>query len=79
MALYKRGKKWWALFVLDGKRHQFSTELENKRDAQDYADTVRVEMVKGRVGILSKPAPMLADFLKEQFLPYAMEQLKTER
>lgn len=71
MALYKRGDVWWASFVLKGKRHQFSTQLANKRHAQDYADTVRVALVKGNVGILDKkPVPTLAEFLKKDFIPY---------
>jgi hypothetical protein len=71
MALYRRGNVWWANFVLSGETHQFSTKLKNKRDAKDYADTVRVAMVKGEVGILErKTIPTLADFLKKSFIPH---------
>lgn len=71
MALYKRGGVWWAAFIIDGKRHQFSTKLASKKHAGDYADAVRVELIKGNVGILEKkPAPTLAEFLKRDFIPY---------
>lgn len=71
MALYRRGDVWWASFVLNGKRHQFSTQLANKRHAQDYANAVRIELVKGNVGILErKPVPTLTEFLRKDFVPY---------
>jgi len=79
MALCRRGQIWWANFRLNGEYHQFSTKLKNKRDAKDYADAVRIAMVKGEVGILErKTIPILGDFLKKSFIPYCETEHKAK-
>lgn len=45
MALYKRSTIWWTRFTApNGQRIRESTRTENKREAQEYEDTLKAEL-----------------------------------
>jgi integrase len=54
MAVYKRGGTYWFEFVRDGQRYRQSTELKNKRAAEDYESAFRTAMVNKDVGIVER-------------------------
>lgn len=45
MTLYKRGNVWWEYFYIDGIRHQYSTNTNNRRLAETVARKLRQEAV----------------------------------
>ena len=72
--IYKRGKKgtYWYKFVWQGQLIRESTKQGNDKVARQMEAAHRTSLAKGEVGIREKkPAPMLKDFLKQEFLPYA--------
>jgi integrase len=72
--IYKRGKKglYWYKFVWQGQLVRESTKQGNDKVARQMEAAHRTSLAKGEVGIREKkPAPMLKEFLKQEFLPYA--------
>jgi integrase len=57
MYLYKRegSKKFWFSFTHNKKRYQQSTDLECRKDAEEYASEIHTRIVKGEVGLVKKP------------------------
>ena len=83
MALDKRpnSKYWWMKFFFDGKLHQASTKVANRRDALTIEAAFRHELALGRIGIKpKKDAPTFKqavdDFLLWSKVEHA-EQPKT--
>jgi len=71
MAVFKRGKKWWYKFVWNGEPIRESTKQSNKRTAEQMEAAHKASLAKGEVGIRErKPAPTLAEFSKNDFMPY---------
>ena len=51
MALYKRGDVWWFEFVFNGDRVRESTQVSNRRAAEQIEAARRTQLAKGEVGI----------------------------
>jgi len=80
MSAVKRGKFYWADFYFRGKRHQFSTKQTNKQAAQDVETAAKGRLLKGEMGIRErKPAPLLKDFIKGEFLPWVESTFAEKR
>jgi|SRR6516164_4378459 len=72
MSTYRRGNVYWYKFMWNGELVRESTKQRNDRVARQMEAAHRTALGKGEVGIRErKPAPMLKEFLKKQFLPYA--------
>jgi integrase len=62
---------YWYKFMWDGKLIRESTNQGNDKVARQMEAAHRVALAKGDVGIREKkPAPLLKDFLKSEFLPF---------
>src|SRR5436309_4155729 len=73
MAVYKqpKSKYWWYKFVWNGEPIRESTKQTNRRAAEQMEAAHRTALAKGEVGIRErKPAPTLAQFADENFLPF---------
>jgi integrase len=70
MAIYKRGKIYWYSFMWNGEHVQESTKQGNPRVARQMEAAHRTALAKGEVGIREKRKVSLADFLKNEFLPF---------
>jgi integrase len=55
MKVYKRGAFYHYEFELAGQRHRGSTNLKNKRDAEDIAVALRLQYVKFNAGLAPNP------------------------
>jgi len=72
MAIYKRGKVYWYKFVFRGRLIRESTKQGNDKVARQMEAAHRTSLAKGEVGIREKkPAPLLKEFSKDDFLPFA--------
>lgn len=72
MAVYKRGGTYWYKFRFNGELIRESTKQGNDRKARNIEAAHRAALANGLVGIRErKAAPMLKDFLKTDFLPFA--------
>ena len=72
MSTYKRGDVYWYKFMWKSELVRESTKQGNDKVARQMEAAHRTSLAKGEVGIREKkPAPMLKDFLKQEFLPYA--------
>jgi integrase len=72
MALYRKGKNWYAAFSADGRHYNRSTGTSNKRRAQKILDTWRAAIIEGRFNLLKSQSPTFTDW-SEQFvesIPY---------
>jgi integrase len=73
MAVYKqpKSKYWWYKFTWNGEQIRESTKQTNKRVAEQIEAAHRTSLAKGEVGIRDKkPAPTLAAFADNDFLPF---------
>src|SRR6516225_6991023 len=72
MSIYKRGQVYWYKFTWQGESIRESTKQGNDRKARNMEAAHRAALANGLVGIRErKPAPALADFLKNDFLSFA--------
>jgi integrase len=72
MSIFKRGRIYWYKFMWNGEFIRESTKQGNDRKARNIESAHRASLANGLVGIRErKPAPTLADFLKNDFLPFA--------
>ena len=79
MGTYKRGKFYWYKFMWKGELIRESTKQGNKNTARDMESTHRTSLAKGEVGLREKkPSPVLKDFLKNDFLPFATTRHATK-
>jgi len=70
--IYKRGRVYWFKFMFNGKWIRKSTKQYNNKVARNMESAYRTALVKSEVGIREKkPVPLLKQFLKEDFLPFA--------
>ena len=67
MALYRKGKSWYAAFSADGRHFNRSTGTSNKRLAQKILDSWRSDIIEGRFNLLKSHAPTLKDW-SQQFV-----------
>jgi integrase len=73
--IYKRGKFYWYKFQWAGKLVRESTKQGNDKIARNMESAHRTSLAKGEVGIREKKiAPTLAEFLKNDFLPFCETQ-----
>jgi integrase len=71
MSIFKRGNVYWYKFMWNGEVIRESTRQGNDRKARNIESAHRTALANGLVGIREKkPAPVLADFLKKDFLPF---------
>ncbi len=71
MAVYKRGRVWWYKFTWNGEPIRESSKQSNKRVAEQMEAAHKTSLAKGEVGIRDrKPAPTLASFIDDDFLPF---------
>lgn len=60
MSIYKRGSTYHYDFILNGVRRQGSTQLKNRRDAEELVAQVRAKLVnEGRGFVFEAPKPRL--------------------
>jgi integrase len=72
MAIYKRSKIYWYKFMWKGEVMRESTRQGSDKVARQMEAAHRTALAKGEVGIREKkPTPLLRDFLKNDFLPFA--------
>lgn len=72
MSIYKRGRIYWYKFMWNGELIRESTKQGNDRKARNMESAHRTALANGLVGIRErKPAPALAEFLRNDFLPFA--------
>ena len=72
MSIYKRGGVYWFKFMWDRQLIRESTKQGSDKVARQIEAARRTALAKGEVGIKKKkPAPLLKDFLKNDFLPFA--------
>jgi integrase len=70
--IYKRGKVYWYKFMWDGKLVRESAKTGNDKTARKIEAGHRTRLAEGLVDIREKqPAPLLRDFLKNDFLRFA--------
>jgi integrase len=77
--VYKpKGRRFYIVkFVADGKVIQKRTKATNEKAARKIEAALRNALALGDVGIFErKPAPPLAEFLKQDFLPYSESKFK---
>lgn len=67
MALYRKGKHWYAAFSADGRHFNRSTGTSNKRLAKKILDGWRAAVIEGRFNLLKSTSPTLMVWSK-QFL-----------
>lgn len=73
VSVYKqeKSKNWSYKFSWNGQVIRKSTKQTNKRVAEQMEAAHRTALAKGEVGIRDKkPVPTLADFAKQDFLPF---------
>lgn len=71
--VFKRAKSkhWYYKFLWNGELVRASTKQANKRVAEQIESAHRTRLAKGEVGIRDrKPAPTLAEFADNDFLPF---------
>lgn len=77
--IYKDGRYYMVKFRWQGKLIRKSTRCENQKQARAVEGKLRAEIAAGRWAILeAKPAPILAEFLKTDFLTYTESTFKSE-
>jgi hypothetical protein len=77
MAIYKRGKTYWYKFFWNGDLIRESAKTGNQRAAEQIEAARKTQLAKGEVGIRDrKPAPTLAEFAEQQFIPFVEKQKK---
>lgn len=66
MAVYKRGRTWWMVFELGGRRIQESTGCHNKTAALRVEAKRKADLIERRAGFVkAKPLPKFTDFVDE--------------
>ena len=71
----KNSRYYFAKFVWKGQLIRKSTRAADKKTARTIEGSMRAELARGNWGVLEKkPAPTLAEFLKQDFEPF----IKTE-
>jgi hypothetical protein len=68
MALYQRGRTWYADFYVQGKRVQESTGTANRREAEKFY-ALRLAEIEG--GEYAKPVNITISEFGQQFLDLA--------
>ncbi len=72
MSVFKRGRVYWYKFMWNGEMIRESTKQGNDRKARNIESAHRTALANGLVGIREKKAaPALADFLNNDFVPFA--------
>lgn len=84
MSLWKRGNVWWAIYFVDGVRHQQSTGTSNKRLAAKFEQKLKDEAAARKFGMVETLADGQMTFgdLAARFLagadvrPHHLDRLK---
>jgi hypothetical protein len=75
----KNSNRWWYKFVWNGELIRESTKQSNKRIAEQMQAAHKTALAKGEVGIRERtPAPKLADFAHQDFLPFLEARFATK-
>jgi len=78
--IYKKGRYYMVKFMWQGKVIRKSTRCSSAKDARTVEGKIRSELGKGNWGVLeSKPRVTLAEFLREDFLPYTESKFQSTR
>jgi integrase len=74
MTVYRRGKKWWFVFEIGGRRIQESSGFRNKTAAIRAEAKRKTDLLERRAGFTKvKQPPKFGDFV-EQFLKWSQQQ-----
>ena len=78
--LYKReGSEFWSYeFYFSGKRYRRCTDQGDRDAALDIMAAHRTRLAKGEAGFREKKRIELADFLKNDFLPFVKSKFRTK-
>ena len=68
MALYRRGRIWYADFYADGRRVQESTGTANRREAEKF---LALRLSEAQRGVYVKPVHVPLAELWERYIAYA--------
>lgn len=80
MGLYKRGKVWWCKFQVQGREIRVSTGCRSKKAALRVEARLRDQIAQGNWGIIERQAaPVLGNFLKQHFQPWAENTYQNKR
>lgn len=79
MSIFKRGRIYWYHFVFNGAHVQESSKQGNPRVARNIEAAHRTALAKGEVGIRERKRVSLADFLKNEFLPFVGSKFKAAK
>jgi integrase len=79
MSVFKRGQVYWYHFFFNGNHVQASTKQHNPRVARNIEAAHRTSLAKGEVGIRERKRVSLADFLKDEFLPFVESKFKAAK
>jgi len=79
--IYKKGRYYMAKFRWKGRLIRKSTRATDAKTARTVEGRLRSELARGNWGILDerKPAPTLAEFLRQEFLPFVEAKLKEKQ
>jgi len=77
---YKReGSEFWSYeFYFSGKRYRKCTDQTNRDAALDMMSAHRTALAKGEAGFRERKCITLADFLKNDFLPFVKSKFRTK-
>jgi len=79
LSIYKRGEMYWYKFMWNGELVRESTKQGNDKIARQMEAAHKTSLAKGEVGIREKkPVPSLADFLKNDFVPFVKTKHATK-
>ncbi len=79
MSLYKRGEIYWYKFMWNGQLIRESTRQGSDKVARQMEAAHKTSLAKGEVGIREKkPVPTLAEFLRNEFIPYVQAKHKAK-
>jgi hypothetical protein len=81
MSLYRRGKIWWYVFVVGGRKIQESSGHQNKAAVLRAEARRRTDLLDRRVGFAKPKLPPKFDEFTKQFLEWSKGQhrLKTQK
>jgi integrase len=80
--IYKpKGRRYYRVkFRFQGKMIHECTRATDKKTARSIEAKIRTELAEGNFGILQvKPAPTLAEFLKDDFLPFVKTKFESTK
>ena len=74
MSVYRRGKTWWYVFEIDGRRIVESSKCKNKTAAMDAEAARRAAIIEGRAGFRRPDPPPQFDEAVKEFLVWSEQK-----